>query len=73
MNNTQIRVSTVLRRMADEVERDEGFGDFLIAELEQLLNEYQYMDGFGTEAQCDPRGDFREGIWGMDNVEGIDD
>lgn len=29
-------------------------------------------DAFGTEGQCDPRGDFRDGEWSMKRVQGVD-
>ena len=52
----------------DEEEDAEVLGDY----LDSLLDELQGNDFFGTEAQLDPRGDFRDGDWSMDHVQGID-
>lgn len=61
MNNTQKRVALVLRRMADMAERDEEHASALAEELEPMLDAMHGNDFFGTEGQCDPRGDFRNG------------
>lgn len=37
--------------------------------LDDILDEIASNDGFGTEQQCDPRGDFRNQKWSMWNVE----
>ena len=70
----QRRVTTVLKRMLEEATDDVTFADWLVEErlLDHLLTEYHSMDGFGTEGQCDPRGDFRLGQWAMDFVQGVD-
>lgn len=47
---------------------DEALADLLDSMLDDIASE----DGFGTEQQCDPRGDFRNGQWSMWNVEGND-
>lgn len=72
MDKTQERVTTVLTRMLALVKEDEDFAEGMTDDLDDMLNNIQGMDGFGTEAQCDPRGDFREGDWSMDCVEGVD-
>lgn len=37
--------------------------------LDAMLDNLGSEDAFGTERQCDPRGDFRNGQWSMKNVE----
>jgi hypothetical protein len=41
-------------------------------ELEYVLDILQDEDFFGTEGQDDPRGDFREGVWTMQKMQGVD-
>jgi len=72
MNDTQKRVALVLRRMADMAEGDEDCAEMFAEDLDPMLDDIHSKDGFGTEGQCDPRGDFRNGDWGMGRVEGID-
>ena len=72
MNKTQQRVALVLRRMADMTERDEDDAAMFADGLQDMLKEIHENDGFGTEGQCDPRGDFRNGNWSMKRVEGLD-
>jgi len=72
MNKKQKRVIKVLERMIEEIKTDEYFAEILIDELETILTNIHNDDGFGTEGQCDPRGDFRNGTWSMKKVEGVD-
>lgn len=37
--------------------------------LDSILDNIASQDAFGTEQQCDPRGDFRNYQWSMWNVE----
>ena len=37
--------------------------------LDSILDNVASQDAFGTEQQCDPRGDFRNHQWSMWNVE----
>lgn len=37
--------------------------------LDSALDELASNDAFGSEQQCDPRGDFRNGDWSMWDVE----
>lgn len=67
------RLSVVLGRLYEasknfEEEEAEAWTD----EIEALLNKVASEDGFGTEGQSDPRGDFRNGEWTMRRVEGLD-
>lgn len=72
MNKQQSNISTVLRRLATLVEEDETMAEEISGGLEAMLNDIHEQDGFGTEGQSDPRGDFREGEWSMWSVEGVD-
>ena len=40
--------------------------------LDRCLDDLASQDAFGTEQQCDPRGDFRNGDFSMWNIENID-
>lgn len=73
MNKTQQRVKKVLENMINLVESDEDYADWFSEELETYLEELAIQDGFGTECQCDPRGDGREGDYSMYHVQDIDD
>lgn len=72
MEIKQQRVVTVLNRMIEMAKEDPDYAEIFSDGLECLLDEIHGDDGFGTEGQSDPRGDFREGNWSMDNVEGLD-
>lgn len=72
MNKTQERVSKVLDGIKSMVANDEDVANMFSDFLEDLLTELHNEDAFGTEGQCDPRGDFRNGYWSMNHVEGID-
>lgn len=69
---TQLRVVAVLERMVAMAKADKGDADAFADMLEEGLSDMHSMDGFGTEGQCDPRGDFRNGKWSMKKVEGVD-
>lgn len=60
---------TVLNRLAKMCEEDAEFAGFFKDDLNLMLDGIQAEDGFGTEAQSDPRGDFRNGTWSMDRLE----
>lgn len=70
---TQDRVIKVLERMQAQVVEDEIAADMYSEMLEDGLTTLNNSDAFGTEGQNDPRGDFRNGEWTMDCVEGIDE
>jgi hypothetical protein len=65
----QKNVATVLVRMIDYSDEYEDFAEFLTDRLDSILDEYHSMDGFGTEGDSDPRGDFRDGKWTMKKVQ----
>lgn len=69
MKKLQKNCITVLNRLAKMCEEDAEFAQELASNLDTMLDEIQSQDGFGTEAQSDPRGDFRNGRWNMNKVE----
>lgn len=60
---------TVLNRLAKMCEEDAEFAMLFSDDLNLMLDGIHAEDGFGTEAQSDPRGDFRNGHWTMDKIE----
>lgn len=72
MNVTQQRVLKVLERITAMVKDCEDDADMFSDGLQIMLDDLQCNDGFGTEGQCDPRGDFRNGEWSMNDVEGCE-
>jgi len=71
MNYTQRCVIKVLERMIEMAKANEDDADMFAEVLDDALDDIHGSDGFGTEGQDDPRGDFRNGEWSMDNVEGV--
>lgn len=71
----QQRVSKVLDRMQQMVSPDSDPENAAVFApcLEQMLDALACEDFFGTEGQDDPRGDFRNGMWNMEHVQGVDD
>lgn len=65
MTKYQKNLATVLPRILKLVEDDEDFAEYLVDCLEIDLDEWASNDGFGTERQCDPRGDFRNQEWSL--------
>jgi hypothetical protein len=72
MNKTQDRVQTVLSRMG-QLSQDDEFAELFSDHLERILTELKDQDVFGSEGQCDPRGDGRDGEFSMQHVQCIDD
>lgn len=72
MNINQLRIIAVLERMTHLVKSEEHFAEAFSPYLDDMLDSIHNEDGFGTEGQSDPRGDFREGLWSCEKVEGID-
>lgn len=64
-------VRRVLENMIHLCEVDDDYVDIFSECLERMLNDIMQNDGFGTEAECDPRGDWRSGRWGMWKVQGV--
>lgn len=73
MHIQQQRTIKVLENMIqlckDAYDYAEQFSEF----LDESLDDMKGDDAFGTEGQCDPRGDFRDGEYSMYHVEGIDE
>lgn len=65
MRTTQKNLPVVLARMIQLVNEDGDFADMLAEELEPFLNDLASDDFFGTERQCDPRGDMRNKEWSI--------
>jgi hypothetical protein len=72
MEEQQKRVVKVLENLIELVKDDFDFSEAFSDDLECLLDEIHSNDGFGTEGQVDPRGDFRDCEWNMWMVEGVD-
>lgn len=72
MTTAQQRTILVLNRMLAMAQQNEDDAEMLAEALDEMLDDIASNDGFGTEQQCDPRGDFRNGEWSMDRVEGLD-
>lgn len=48
--------------------------EHMCLDLDNGLDELRWKDFFGTEGECDPRGDFREHAdWSMWRVQGVDE
>jgi hypothetical protein len=62
-------VKTVLMRIIEQLDDNDCYVDFYAEDLESMLNTNLGDDMYGTEGQCDPRGDFRNGKWSMWNIE----
>ena len=73
LTEDQLRVGVVLTRMLNMALVDEAYANDFAIELDSALDNIAYSDGFGTERQCDPRGDGRNGDWHMGCVEGVDE
>jgi len=69
MNKQKKNVVLVLQRLQKMAEYSEDDAEVLSDVLEDVLTDLHSNDFFGTEGQCDPRGDFRNGEWSMNNVE----
>lgn len=68
----QQRVARVLDRMMAMAAADEDDAQMFADFLDEMLDELQQADGFGSEGENDPRGDFRNSTWSMTRVEGVD-
>lgn len=60
------RVISRMRKAMEESDDDyEMFNDA----MDDMLDRLHCEDAFGTEGQCDPRGDFRNGVFTMTESE----
>lgn len=73
MNKVQKRVTTVLERMLKMANEDAESAEMFYDYLDGMLDDLQSQDAFGSEGQCDPRGDQRNGEFHMEHVEGVDE
>lgn len=73
MTTQQHRVITVLNRMVKQCEEDDDNASAYSDHLEVMLDDLSSNDFFGTEGQCDPRGDQRDEVFTMYYVQGIDE
>jgi hypothetical protein len=67
----QQKLELVLERIRKASEADLDDRAMYRASLEEMLNSLLEQDAFGTEGQCDPRGDQRNGNWTMRDIEGF--
>ena len=65
MSNTQDNIIKILPKLLEECKDDDFFAEVLAETLEVFLDSLASDDFFGTERQCDPRGDFRNGNWSL--------
>jgi hypothetical protein len=72
VSKAQVRIYKVLDNLKSYVSDSESAAEIIAEWLEESLNELLHEDFFGTEGQNDPRGDFRDGQWSMNRVQGID-
>jgi hypothetical protein len=68
----QKRNQLVLQRLIEFSNEGNEFAKEIAFGLEVMLDDLASDDFFGTERQCDPRGDCRDENWTMKKVEGID-
>lgn len=73
LTDQQQRVLLILDRIKEQVQKDQYNGEVYSDFLENMLNKMLGCDIFGTEGQCDPRGDMRDHDYSMWNVQGYDD
>lgn len=72
MNKTQLRIKRVLERIMDIVDENEDDAEVFADALDDMLDILAQDDFFGTERECDPRGDGRNCSFSMRHVEGVD-
>lgn len=73
LTKQQKRNELVLQRLIAFSNDDKNGAKHLAEYLDVMLDDLCMDDFFGTETQCDPRGDGREGPWStVKRVEGID-
>ena len=73
MTKTQQRLAVVLDRIKAMSATSEDDAEMFSGCLNEMLDDLQDADAFGTEGQYDPRGDQRDGWWSMHRVEGVDE
>lgn len=71
VNIVQRRVATVLASMVETNGYDKCRANDTMPELQGLLDDVQAAGGFGEHGENDPRGNFQEGTWSMDKIQGL--
>lgn len=69
MSKSTELLSQVFRRIQAVAETDEDMAQEFVVAVDDMLDEMLGQDAFGTEGQCDPRGDQRNGdfdIWSLE-------
>lgn len=59
------KVEIVLRNMISMLDDSDAYIDMFSEMLESALDVLSEEDAFGTEGQCDPRGDMRNQRWSL--------
>lgn len=67
------RLNVVFNRIIALAQDDDAFRKEIIDQLNIILDDMYEVDAFGTEGEIDPRGDQRNGVFTMYNVEGYDE
>lgn len=62
MNKQQENLVIVLERMVESVKANEDDAAMYAEYVDLMLDDMRDDDCFGTEGQCDPRGNHRDGI-----------
>lgn len=65
MNNIQNNLLIVIDKLKEYIRKDEVVAEEIATWLEPYLDDLAMDDYFGTERQCDPRGDFRCNDWSL--------
>lgn len=71
LNLVQRRVIMVLSSMIETNGYEKNRSNDILSELQLLLDDVQVAGGFGSGGEHDPRGNFQEGIWSMNKVQGV--
>ena len=69
MNKVQKNVLVVLDRIKQQVIDSEDDAKGYAEAIDIMLDNLHAYDFFGTEAQSDPRGDYRNGDWSIHEIE----
>lgn len=71
VSRIQQRVVTVLAAMIEVNGYDKHRACDVLPELQAMLDDIKDSGGFGSRGEHDPRGNFQEGAWSMDKVQGL--
>jgi len=67
--SNQANTCVILHRLENLVKGDESFSKEFSEYLGNPLDEMNYHGDFGKYGQNDPRGNYKNGKWSMDNIE----